>query len=261
MNGRRLLIVNADDFGLARDVNLGIVEAHTCGILTAATLMATGAAFAHAAELARANPTLDVGCHLSLVNASSALPPHGPLPSTVPRLAAAVALGRVRVLEELRAQVRKLLDAGLAPSHLDTHKHTLLLPQVAEAVARISEESGIRWVRRPLAVPVLGARLRRALRRRGCRLTDRFVGLRQTGRLDVASLIRLLRSLPAGLTELMCHPGILGAELRAAPTRLKESRQRELEALTSPEVKRAVEECAIRLVNYRQHLDRDGLFK
>ena len=251
MNGRKLLIVNADDFGFTRDVNQGIVEAHRHGILTATTLMATGAAFGHAVELARAHPTLDVGCHLVLVGGFSALSPHDPLPASVRQLTAAVAARRIRILDELRAQLSRLLEAGLAPSHLDTHKHTLLLPPVAFAVARLSQEFGIRWIRRPLEVPALGAWLRLALRRRGCLFTDHFLGLGLTGRLDSASLVRLLRSLPTGVTELMCHPGFLGAELRTAPTRLKESREQEFQALISPEVRRTVEECSIHLVNYR----------
>jgi predicted glycoside hydrolase/deacetylase ChbG (UPF0249 family) len=251
LNALKLLIVNADDFGFTRDVNQGILEAHLGGIVTAATLMATGAAFDHAVELARSNPTLDVGCHLVLVGRRSALPPHDPLPSSLAELVRAVALGRIRVLDELRAQVLKILDAGLAPTHLDTHKHTHLLPPVTDAVGRLSEEFRIGWVRRPVGLPVLGACLRRALRERGCRITDHFRGFSLTGRLDAAAIVRLLRGLPRGTTELMCHPGCLGAELRAAHTRLKESRERELGALTSPEVKQAIQQGGIRLVNYR----------
>ena len=82
-------------------------------------------------------------------------------------------------------------------------------------------------------------------------MTDYFRGFSLTGRLDAAALVRLLRGLPTGTTELMCHPGRLGAELRAARTRLKESREQELRALTSPEVKQAIQEGGIRLTNYR----------
>ena len=68
---------------------------------------------------------------------------------------------------------------------------------------------------------------------------------------DGTALVKLIRHLPEGITELMCHPGFLRAELRAARTRLKESRQRELEALTSPSARQALEEAGVRLVNYR----------
>jgi predicted glycoside hydrolase/deacetylase ChbG (UPF0249 family) len=82
-------------------------------------------------------------------------------------------------------------------------------------------------------------------------MTDHFLGYRLTGRLDCAALVALIRRLPEGSSELMCHPGFLGAELRAARTRLKESRQRELEALTSPAARQALEQAGVRLVNYR----------
>ena len=250
MSGRKLLVVNADDFGFTRDVNQGVLDAHRQGIVTATTLMATGDAFEHAAALARENPTLDVGCHLVLVGGRSVVAPHHPLPATTLRLGVALATGRINVLEELRAQVRRILEAGLKPTHLDTHKHTHILPQVSGHVGRVAEEFGIPWVRRPLDFPVLRTWLETSLRRRGCRMTDHFEGFRLTGRLDTAGLAGLLRGLRPGTTELMCHPGYLGPDLRAAPTRLKESRERELRALVSPEVKQVVLESGIVLVNY-----------
>lgn len=266
----RLLVVNADDFGFTRDVNEGIVEAHRRGILTAATLMANGAAFDHAVALARENPSLDVGCHLVLVGGRSVLPPHAPLPRGVGGLIAALALGRVRVYDELAAQVRKITAAGLKPTHLDTHKHTHLLPPVLEAVARIARESGIRWVRRPFDFP-LGApgavplalrvtsrglgfarrRFHRVLSRHGCRTTDHFAGFQITGRLRTGELKRLIANLPEGTTELMTHPGFCRGDLLASRTRLRRSREDELAALTAPEVRRELDSRCVRLVGYR----------
>ena len=144
---RTELVVNADDFGFTRDVNAGIVEAHRNGILTATTLMATGDAFDDAVRLAKETPSLDIGCHLVLVGAPG-------FPLTIPQLVRAVALGRIRIYDELVQQVRRIVDAGLSPTHLDTHKHTHLLPPVLEAVARISEEFRIPWVRRPFDFPL-----------------------------------------------------------------------------------------------------------
>jgi predicted glycoside hydrolase/deacetylase ChbG (UPF0249 family) len=265
----RCLIVNADDFGFTPDVNAGIVEAHRKGILTAATIMANGAAFDDAVRLGASNPSLDIGCHLVLVQGESVLMPGTPLPETLGELVRAVALKRIRIYEELAAQVRRVLDSGLNPSHLDTHKHTHLLPPVLEAVARISEEFRIRWVRRPFdfassggAVPwrkrvisrCLGAlegRFDRVLASHGCLTTDHFAGFQITGRFGAPELAALIRRLPPGITEFMCHPGRCCADLRAARTRLKESREVELEALTSPQTKRALEEAGVELVNYR----------
>jgi predicted glycoside hydrolase/deacetylase ChbG (UPF0249 family) len=264
--GLKYLIPNADDFGYTRDVNEGIIHAHRQGILTATTLMATGAAFDHAVALAHQNPSLDVGVHLVLVGGDG-------FPPTVARLTAEIALGRIRIYDELSKQVRKVLGAGLRPSHLDTHKHTHLLPPVLDAVARIASEFQIPWVRRPFDLPLhagtvhagtvpwrrqavsrgLGfarARFHRVLTRHGCRTTDHFAGFQITGHYDGAELARLIRGLPEGVTEFMCHPGFCTQELQAARTRLKESRRRELDALTSAEVRAAVQESGVTLSRY-----------
>jgi chitin disaccharide deacetylase len=255
------LIVNADDFGFTRDVNAGIVECHRNGILTATTLMANGDAFEDAVRLAKENPTLDIGVHLVLVG--------GPgQPASVGALMAQLAQGRQDLAGEMRRQVQTILDAGLAPTHLDTHKHTHLVPSVLNAVVRVSREFKIAWVRKPAdftmppqASPLLkkvvnkgvqfvAGRFDRILQRAGCRFTDHFTGFEVTGRLGTVELISILRHLPDGLTELMCHPGYLGDELRGAPTRLKESRVKELQALTSPEVRAALTETGIQLTAY-----------
>ena len=151
-------MVNADDFGFTRGVNQGIIEAHQHGILTATTLMATGDAFDDAVRLGRENPTLDVGAHLVLVGGRPIVASHRTWPSSVPQLVAAIAMRRIRIYEELAAQVRRILDAGIRVTHLDTHKHTHLAPPVLNAVARIAEEFGIRWVRRPFDLPITAAR-------------------------------------------------------------------------------------------------------
>lgn len=265
----RKLIVNADDFGFTSDVNAGIIEAHRRGMLTATTLMANGAAFEDAVRLARETPSLDVGCHLVLVGGCSVEPPHRALPASLGELVRMVTLKRLAIHAELAAQVRKIVTAGLTPTHLDTHKHTHLLPPVLDAVARVAEEFGVRWVRRPFDFPLNGAgvswskralsrsmgtlrrRFHAVLQRRGCRTTDHFAGFQLTGSLRTAELTRLIEQLPEGITELMCHPGLCGPELRAARTRLKESREREMEALVSPEARAALVRHGVELVRFR----------
>jgi len=265
------LVVNADDFGFTPDVNRGIVVAHRQGILTATTLMANGEAFDDAVALARETPSLDIGCHLVLIQGRSLLPPYAPLPASATELLRALATRRIRVYDELAAQVRKILAAGLHPTHLDTHKHTHLAPPVLDAVARIAEEFEIRWVRRPFDIPLtalrggvpwlkratsgslrlLRGRFHRVLARHGCRTTDHFAGFQITGRFRTAELVQLIRELPEGVTEFMCHPGYCGAELRQAHTRLKESREHELEALMAAGTRAALEDTAVELVSYR----------
>ena len=261
-------MVNADDFGFTRDVNEGIVHCHRQGILTATTLMANGGAFDHAIIAARDTPTLDVGCHLVLLGGYSVVGAQL-FPDSIADLAQALARGKIRPYDELRAQVERILDAQITPRHLDTHKHTHLLPPVLEAVARISAEYKIPWVRRPFDLPsddpatlkrrlignLLGFfrrhRFDAVLKRYQCRSTDHFSGFSLTGYLNADRLINLIARLPEGSTELMVHPGFLGAELAGSRTRLKRSRLLELEALTDASVREALTLHGVTLAGYR----------
>ena len=268
---RKLLAVNADDFGFTPDVNQGIVEAHVGGILTSTTLMANGDAFDDAVRLARQTPSLDVGCHLVLVGGES-LVSGRPLPATVSKLLRALASREIQPYKEAAAQVRRMMEAGIRPSHIDSHKHTHLAPPVLEAVARVSEEFGIPWVRRPFDFPLyalsgvvprlkrltsqamglMRRRFHRVLERHGCRTTDHFAGFQITGRFHTEQLAALLDLVPEGTTELMCHPGRCGEALRAASTRLKESREAELRALMAGEVREAIRRNGIELAGFGQ---------
>ena len=140
----RQLIVNADDFGLTAGVNRAIVETHTGGIVSSATLMANGAAFDDAVERARAAPTLSVGCHVVLVDGKPVSEPDAvdtllairsaepdKFHSRLPVVAARAVFGGFdpdQLVEEITAQIRTIQSAGLEPTHLDTHKHTHVFP-------------------------------------------------------------------------------------------------------------------------------------
>lgn len=269
----RRLIVNADDFGFTEGVNAGVVEAFRSGVLTSTSLMANGDAFADAARLARENQRLDVGCHLTLLGGFSVADPERPLPRSMFELLARLTRGLSgrEIEREFSAQVEKTIAAGIRPSHLDTHKHTHLWPSVLNAVLRVARRFEIPWVRRPFDVPITAAsnrvpwprratsRLLRPLRSRferrlaqaGCRAADHFAGFQLTGHLRGQELASLIRELPAGLTEFMCHPGKLDAKLLHASTRLKQSREAELAALCSEEVRGAVAAAGVELVGFR----------
>ena len=270
----RRLIVNADDFGFSSDVNEGIVEACRRGLLRATSLMANGRAFEHAVRVARSEPELDVGAHLMLVDGPSLAEPGSELPASVAALIRQMLAGKwpvTRIEAEFRAQVEKIRQAGIAPTHADAHKHTHLLPPVLEAVVRVSRDYGIGWVRRPFDVPLtaasrgaglgrkLTARLMRPLDGRfqrkiaaaGLRATETFAGFQLTGAYNADELALLIRGLPEGVTEFMCHPGYCTDELRATKTRLKESRRRELDALTAPETLEAARQAGVEICSFR----------
>ena len=240
------LIINADDFGFTRDVNAGIVHAHREGVLTSTTLMANGDAFEDAVRLAFETPALDIGCHLVLVQGTSLLTGR-PFPEKLRHVLTALARGQLDVYAEFRAQIEKIRDTGLQITHLDSHKHTHIVPAVFRAVVRLAQEFEIPYVRLPLDV---GRFYQRWAQDRGVHMTDHFLGFRLTGSLTEDSFVAAVRSLPEGTTEFMCHPGFLGPELQEASTRLKESRVRELEALTSPRIREVMAAAGVRLATF-----------
>lgn len=228
--------------------------------------MANGAAFDHALECSRLNPTLDVGVHLVLVQGESVATPGRALPETLKDLAQALLRREIDPESEAIAQVRRIVDAGIKPSHIDTHKHTHLFPPVLNAIAKVAKEFSIPWVRRPFdygtgptagmmkQAVCAGMKLMKpkfAKTLEGFHMTDYFTGFQITGTLDTEAMLETIETLPKGLTEFMCHPGKCADELRAAATRLKESREKELAALTSPDVRRAIEKRGIILTSYR----------
>jgi predicted glycoside hydrolase/deacetylase ChbG (UPF0249 family) len=261
------LIINADDFGLTRGVNRAVGELAAAGVLTSATLMANGAAFEDAVEVARAHPGLGVGCHVVLtdgvpVSAAETIPSliGADGKSFRPKLAEfvrAALLGRIRpedVARETAAQVQRLQRAGIAVTHLDTHKHTHLFPAIARPLLEVAERSGVRAVRNPfeaewsqaldhggagrrLAVKLIGGLRGRfeaqsQLRGGGVVTTDGTVAISATGELNTATLGELLRAVPpSGIYELCCHPGYNDADLDRVTTRLRAHRDAEREAL------------------------------
>jgi chitin disaccharide deacetylase len=283
------LILNADDFGLTKGVNEGIIRAHREGILTSATLMATAPAFDDAIVRARANPALGIGCHLVLTGGFAVAPreeipslvdENGRLPKSLGIFVTRVSSGRIRTKDierELRAQIEKIRRAGIEPTHLDTHKHTHAHPRVMNVLGRLARELGITRIRKPVenlrdswksmrsegavspmqlaasaAVRAVSSRFTAISRKYGLRSPDFFLGLVVTGRMGTDVLCRLIDTLPEGRTEIMLHPGICDAELRATGSRLQQQRQMELESLLAPEARRSVERLHVRLISYRE---------
>lgn len=252
------LIVNADDLGRSRGIDLGIMAAHERGIVTAATLMANAPGAEHAAGLTRAHPSLDVGVHLVLTYARPVSDP-ALVPSLVeadgafPRSPSAI-LGLERVdaaeaLVEYRAQyARAARLLGTEPSHLDSHHWVHDEPALEWAIGELARETGS-------AVRQHDAAQRERLRSRGVRTPDSFCRAFQHGHnVEVPSLLKILERIAedgAGTTELMCHPGESGdAELLATSGYARE-RPVELATLTDPAVRAAVERHGLVLSSFR----------
>ena len=286
----RNLIVNADDLGWTEGVNRGIVEAHQKGLVTSTTLLANGRAFEGALEAARQNPGLGIGVHLNLGDGRPTAPAEkvrgllngaGDMDGGTEALLLRIASGRLRIEEverEWDAQIRKVRESGIAPTHLDGHKHVHMLPGLFELALRLAKKHGIRAVRvaneasslrsalsagtpqnggvvlkqsvRARGLKVLARGARKMAERAGIATSDYFCGITQTGEWTWEGLKEFLEKLPEGTTELMCHPGYADEELRGTATRLQESRKAELDILTDAEIRKIVASRGIRLINY-----------
>jgi predicted glycoside hydrolase/deacetylase ChbG (UPF0249 family) len=284
------LIVNADDFGWTEGVNHGIAEAFHHGIVTSTSLLANGAAFAGAIELARATPGLGVGVHLNLSDGDPVAEAEtvtsllgddakfagGPKSLLLRRARGGLLLEEVE--NEWDAQIQKVRDAGIEPTHLDGHKHVHMLPGLFEIALKLAKRHGIGAVRVALEESSLrtalatgakqnaGVVMKQGVEARGLKLlagdawelaeragiatADYFCGIAQTGELTREGVEQLLKNLPEGTTELMCHPGYVDEALQKTATRLLESRKTELEILTDLGIRNLVASQGIRLIDY-----------
>jgi hopanoid biosynthesis associated protein HpnK len=279
----RRLIINADDFGLTSGVNRGILQSHHKGIVTSTTLMACGDKFDEAAALAKQAPTLSVGCHVVLVDGTPALNPADISSLLAPNstrfrqslisfacLAAAGRLDESQIAAEVTAQVKKLQAAGIQVSHLDSHKHTHMFSVVLKSVLRAASDCGIRAMRNPFE-PLVFASLRHWKRQFQLRLLQSFrsrfremlaeanvatpegcVGIAATGGLSLETFRMLLEKLPEGTWEFVSHPGYNDPDLDKVHTRLRNSRDKELSILTSPDVRDLIQREGIQLISYRE---------
>ena len=233
------LIVTADDFGLAPAVNEAVEEAHRRGILSAASLMVTGAAATDAIARARRLPNLGVGLHLVLVDGRPALPPDeipdlvgpdGRFQANVTKAGIDIFFrprARAQVEREIRAQLDLFRETGLPLDHVNSHHHFHVHPVVAAILVRVAPEYGIKAVRVPHERPIESWRaagdrlvkrlltsatqgywaksLRRRLDTAGIRCNDCVLGLSDTGDMGVARVARYAAHLPMGVSELYVH--------------------------------------------------------
>ena len=247
MTATRRIIVTADDFGLAPEVNAAVEQAHRAGILTAASLMVGERAAAEAVAIARRNPGLAVGLHLTLTDGTPCLPPDripalvrpdGRFRDDMAGLGLALAASRAaraQLRAEIAAQLAAFRATGLACDHLNAHRHFHLHPVIAAIAFRAAAEAGIRAVRIPWEPPALiramdplartqpralapfAAWLRRLAARCGLAAPDRVAGLAWSGAFTAGRLAALLPRLPGGVTEIYLHPATAAGFAGGAP--------------------------------------------
>jgi len=276
------LIVNADDLGLTPAVNRGVVRAFQDGIVTSTSLLVTGKGFEDAVALARQNPELDVGLHLALVEERAVLGPDvlptlvdetGRFPRTSGEFIRRAILGGISWLEverEITAQIALFQETGLRLSHLDSHQHLHMFPPVFQIVSRLARWVDNVWIRNSAGPwrKSSDASLGRWVQRLGLNLTclsvrglhgrsqppmpDGLYGFEVSGCLTRSALEQILRRIPHGLYELICHPGENDADTQTRYSHWGYRWGEESESLTAPETRGVLEEQGIVLTSFRQ---------
>lgn len=244
--------------------------------------MAAGAAFKDAVRTTKEYKNLHVGCHVVLVDGNCVAPVdtvhalldtrEGQLRSSLPKFIADLQRGKIpeeQIEAEAVAQIRRLQDAGLTVTHVDTHKHTHLFPRVARPLMRAAMQCGVSAIRNPFeqawsarltrgpllrklevaALRNFSSTFEKLLRASGLKTTSGSIGVSATGTLDAENLARLLEGMPEGTWELVCHPGYNDAALGAVRTRLRDQRDAERNALLAY-IPGAVRDGRFELIGY-----------
>lgn len=213
------VIVHADDFGLHPALNAGIELAHREGLVTSASLMPLGPAFADAVRRCRNLPGLDLGLHYTLVGVPGC-------PLTLSTFLSDYGRGKLparTVATSLRRQLDMTLGQGLTLSHIDSHQHLHALPGIMRVVCPLAAEYGIGAIRLPMdgpafapispgrraqtaALRVMAQISRRYIMAAGLRTSDHFSGMAVSGHLTANTLSAYLKNARPGLTEIVCHP-------------------------------------------------------
>jgi hopanoid biosynthesis associated protein HpnK len=273
------LIINADDFGLCKGVNRAVVEAVTGGVLTSATIMANMPASDEAIAIAKKTPALGVGVHLNVTDGKplstdsiveSLLNNTGRFKYSAYKLAFKTFMNKEflkAVQSEFAAQIASIIDRGIKPTHLDSHKHFHCFPPVYKIVCSLAADFNIRAIRWPWEPDTVCSgdwpkvafpdKARAFLARQmalKCRKLDRrfikndiFFGIAHTGRINNAFWAEIGRTQFMGVAEVMTHPGYPEG---LSNTRLVEQREIELKCLCDPATKRILAGAGIELVHY-----------
>lgn len=273
------LIVNADDFGMTHGINRGIIEATANGIVTAASIMVTGWAFEEAVQLARENPNLDVGLHLSLTVGRPAsddpavyrdLASHGTFRLGNRDLLINLILRKITpsvLHREIEAQFKKAVDTRLPITHIDGHESIHLFPGIREIVFQLMGRYGIpsmrlsyeriglrkvwklrRW--KKASINLFGLFHQRQIRRHGIRTTDYYYGTFDAGYLRKEELMATISNLEEGTSEIMCHPGYRDESfVRICGGRYLPDQ--ELKALMDAEVQELLHKRSVHLVGFK----------
>lgn len=261
----KILVVNADDFGVNMPVNKGIMFCHKNGIVNSTSLMANMPEFDTTIKMLK---NIDTGIHLNLTwgkpltKAKSLINHKGHFKNDMILRMLMGKLDKYDIEEELKAQITKV-KKYIKPAHVNSHQHFHVFPFVRKMVAEITLNNKIPWIRLPneslklrlnrqtLNLLVLKYYSRKASKdydELGLKYPNAFFGIADTGSLTLESFKKILTLVKDGVTEIMCHPGYPGKTLKL--DKLKKTRMQELELLTHPEIADTIKQQSIKLKRF-----------
>ena len=278
------VIINADDFGLSKGVNEGIILAHQKGILTSTTLMANMPGFEHAVELAKQNGELGVGVHLNIVRGRPITPAKkvSSLLNKEKNFFANILfilrklwskkINQQEIELEFRAQIEKILRHDIRISHFDSEKHIHCLPSLLKIVLKLGKEYNIKRIRyfneyclssllfqsaKSFFVSVSCLSMRQKIKENGFLIPERSYGVCKSGRMTSKTIKKILCNLKDGVAEVMVHPGFVTRELMDLEKEIgsfyiNKYREKELKGLLDKDLKQIIKDKDIRLISFHQ---------
>ncbi len=273
----KMVIINADDFGISKGVNRGIEEAHLKGILNSTSLMVNMPQTQDAIKILQNYPNLKRGLHISLIGGKP-LSKKEEIPHLVDKKGCfakrgthliwkSLFCGR-EILEDIKteiiAQIELMKSFGLQIHHLDSHDYVHIFPPIMNIVIQLARKYQIPRIRysnqkfiyfpknpsqcfKSYLISLLSSFSRNKLLKNKISICDNFRGLVESGNLNEASLMAILKTIPVGLNEIVCHPGYVDNELLEIFP-VVYNWENELKALTSPRVKSLIHHYGIELI-------------
>jgi hopanoid biosynthesis associated protein HpnK len=278
------VIINADDFGLSKGVNEGIILAHQKGILTSTSLITNMPGFAQAVELAKQNERLGVGLHLNIVRGQ----PFSPVDRVesllnkeqnffsnifiIVRKLWSKKIKKQEIELEFRAQIEKALENNLQISHFDSEKHIHCLPSLLRIVLKLGREYNIKKLRyineyclsprlfqsaKSVFASLSCSSMKEQIMENGVSIPDRSYGIGKSGLMSSSRIKKILSKLKDGVTEIMVHPGFMTQELMDLEKEIgsfyiNKYREKELKALLDKDLKQIIKDEEISLINFNQ---------
>lgn len=287
---KQYFVINADDLGFSPGTNAGIENAHKQGILTSASMMATGPSFQEAVALCKRNPRLGVGVHLSLTLGTSVLP-RKRIPDLVDEgnylhsnslallLKTLLMPNRMRkqITEELDAQIEKIQDAGITLDHLDSQYHVHSMPLIFSVVCKLGKKHGVMVIRNPreplwvltkpmnmfkwFVLQMYGAI--NELRGVKPRITPKFYGILHTRAMKASTIKDIMRRHDEGVVEILTHPGVFDIEgvpfeynrQGIIPFLASRDRRMEMEMLMKKDLKAFIEKNGIHVMTFAKAVE------